>query len=179
MNNFVICGTSGAGKSFLEEYLERHKGCVPLPKYFDREIRPGERQDKNFSVSRDAWMDMKDEFFFTLSYDHHNYGWKQSDLQEGTISTLAITLESLSRFLKENTGFIPILLWIESNNLELLRTRMEKRGETKEKIEQRLRLAKVEIGKGDVYKKIVEESHGWVVDVKNDSTIFEELLPRM
>jgi guanylate kinase len=179
MKNLVVCGTSGAGKTFLEEYLESHMKCVPLPKYFDREIRPGERKDKNIPLSRYTWMNMKDEFFFTLTYDHHNYGWKRSDLQKGKVSTLAITLESLDRFLNENAGFIPLLLWVESSNLDLLRTRMERRGETKEKILQRLTLAETEIRDGEKYKQLVKMHYGLVVIVKDDLTIFEELIPNI
>lgn len=178
MSNLVICGTSGAGKTFLEEYLENHMECMPLPKYFDREIRPRERKDKNISVSRDTWMDMRDEFFFTLAYDHHNYGWKKSDLQTGKVSTLAITLESLGRFMEQNSDFIPILLWVGHDNLELIHTRMEKRGETKEKIAERLELARDEIARGDEYKKIVKDNMGWLVNVKSDLSVFEEVIPR-
>lgn len=179
MKNLVICGTSGVGKTFLEEYLESQNLSYQLPKYFDRNNRPGERKDKNVSMSQERWMSTKKEFFFTLSYNNNNYGWKRADFKKNKVATLAITLESLSSFIKVNKDFMPILLWVELDNLELLRRRMKNRGEKKEKIEQRLKLAKIEIKKGNVYKKIIRENKGLIITIKDDKTIFKELIPRI
>ena len=179
MRNFVICGTSGVGKTFLEEYLEKQNISWQLPKYFDRENRPGERKDKNISISPLDWENSKSEFFFVLRYNGYNYGWKRKDFPKDKRVTLAITLNSLETFMKLHKDFMPILLWVEENNLELLKKRMEERGEKKDKIEERMTLARAEIKQGDEYKKIVMENQGWVVLIKDDKSIFEEVLPRI
>lgn len=177
--NLVIGGTSGVGKTFLEESLEKQSISWQLPKYFDRENRPGERKDKNIFLSPSEWIGQKDEFFFTLNYAGYNYGWKRSDFPKDKPVSLAITLDSLKRFVIDNHDFIPILLWVNKNNLDLLKNRMKARGDTDEKIKQRLILANKEIDKEDYYKKIVEENSGIVVVINNDRTVFDELIPKI
>ena len=179
VRNLVICGTSGVGKTYLEEALEKKGISWQLPKYFDRENRPGERKDKNISLSPLEWQRQKDKFFFTLGYSGFNYGWKRSDFPKDKRVSLAITLDSLKRFVIDNHGFIPILLWVNKENLVLLKKKMKARGDTDEKIEQRLILANKEIDKEDYYRKVVTENGGIVVLIKNDRTIFDELIPEI
>jgi guanylate kinase len=40
MKNIVIVGTSGVGKTFLEQELETQKISYQIPKYTNRESRP-------------------------------------------------------------------------------------------------------------------------------------------
>lgn len=179
MKHLVIAGTSGVGKTYLEEYLESQKLTWQLPKYFDRPNRPDERRDKNISLNKTEWMSARQEFFFTLHYSGYHYGWKRSDMKNGKISTLAITLESLEEFLRTNTNFIPLLLWIDWEHLALLEQRMKIRGDTDETIKKRLILAKEEIKAYSTYKDVTEKFKGLVIYIKDNTTIYKELIPQI
>lgn len=145
MKNFVIAGTSGVGKTYLEEYLDEHNICFQLPKYFDRPARKCESKTKNISLNKNKWHAIKNEFFFTLTYNTFHYGWKTKDLKKHTSNTLAITLDSLKEFLNKNNTFIPILLWIDTKNLHIIEKRMKARKDNKDIINKRLSLASSEI----------------------------------
>lgn len=178
MRNIVISGSSGLGKTFLEEELEKRNISTGLPKYFDRENRAGERKDKNISMSLNEWKSMEKEFFYTLEYNGHNYGWKESDKKEGRV-TLAITLKDLSGFMKKNRDFLPVVLWIKEENIGLLEKRMRKRGESEEKIKERMGLAKKELREMEKYLKVVKKFDGLIFEIKDDQTIFEEIIPKI
>lgn len=179
MKNIVIAGSSGLGKTFLEEELEKKNISFQLPKYFDRENRPGERKDKNISVDKNEWKETEKEFFFKLEYNGGNYGWKKRDIRKNKPVSLAITLKDLKPFLKENKNFVPILLWMSKENFYILEKRMIKRGENQEKIRERLKLASEELIKMEEYKKLVKIYGGKVFEIKNDKTIFEEVIPEI
>jgi len=179
MKNLVICGTSGVGKTFLEEELEKRKISFQLPKYFDRDNRPGERKNKNISLSKGEFLKIRNEFFFTLEYNGCNYGWKRKDKKKDRPVSLAITLKDLESFLKENKDFRPVLLWVDKGDLEIIKERMKKRGDPKEKIEQRMSLAREELKNREEYGRIVKENKGEIFKIKNDKTIFDEVIPRI
>jgi len=176
MRNIVITGTSGVGKSFLEEELEKRGMSFQLPKYTDRERRPGENPQKLISLTKEEFKKNRRNFFFTLEYGGFNYGWKRKDLKKEPVS-LAITQDSLEDFMKKNSNFLPIWLKIEENNLKLLKKRMEKRGDNKEKIEQRLKMSREEIKRNNKYEAIIKKYQGIIFEIKNDKTIFEEVIP--
>lgn len=178
MRNIVIVGSSGLGKTFLEEELEKRGVSFQLPKYFDREAREGERKDKNISLSREEWKRKEGEFFFKLAYNGYNYGWREADKREGGVS-IAITLKDLEAFLEENGDFVPVLLWMREENFGVLEDRMRKRGEGEEKITQRIRLAKEEFKEMEKYFKQVKNKAGMIFEIKDDKTIFEEVIPKI
>ena len=178
MKNLVITGTSGVGKTFLEEELEKRKLSFQLPKYTDRKARPGENSSKLICLSSHEFQENRVNFFFTLKYGDFNYGWKRKDLKNGVI-TLAITQDSLEGFMKKNPDFWPVLLEVEEKNFEMLVKRMERRGESLEKINKRLEMAKIEFKNRESYRNIVKKYQGLVFDIKDDKTIFEEVIPEL
>lgn len=178
MRNIVITGTSGVGKSFLEEEMERQGLSFQIPKYTDRERRPGENPQKLISLSREEFDKNRDSFFFTLEYGGFNYGWSKKDLEKAPL-TLAITQESLEEFMQKNQNFLPIWLTVDKNNLGILEKRMKNRGDSEEKIKQRLEMTRQEIIDKKKYEKIIEKYQGMIFEIKNNSTIFEEVVPEL
>lgn len=178
MKNLVIAGTSGVGKSFLADELEKRKIYFQIPKYTDREVRSGDNPLKLKCLELDEFERNRINFFFTLNYNGFNYGWKKEDL-ENKLVVMDMTLESLENFLKINSNFLPILLEVKENNLEMLRQRMIKRGESEEKIIKRLELSKEELKNMEKYRKITKKYQGLIFEIKNDQTIFEEVIPKL
>jgi len=179
--HLVITGTSGVGKTFLEEKLEETGFFSPLPKVVDRPRRPGEDSQKVIALSTEEFLKKKSggEFFFTLDYVGHHYGWFKSDLRGKTHKTLAITLEALKPFLEQNSDFLPILLVVTPENFGLLEKRMHGRGETKEKIDQRLKLAQREYEKMVKYQHTVKENNGLIFQIVNDASISDYIIPQI
>lgn len=178
MKKIVIAGTSGVGKSFLEEELQKRGLSFQIPKYTDRELRPGENPEKLIALSATEFEKQKNDFFFTLKYGGFNYGWHKKDLAKAPIS-LAITQESLEEFLQKNPEFLPILLVVTAENFEMLKSRMRARGDSEAKIAQRLELAAEENKNQEKYEKIVKKYQGLVFEIKDDSTIFEAVIPEL
>lgn len=194
MKNIVIIGTSGVGKTFLEQELESLKISYQLPKYTNRAPRPGEDSIKTVCISSDEFesLSTNNDFFFTLDYGGFKYGWKRNDLllYENIPVTMAITLESFEGFLSKNPNFLPILLTVDNSDLSLIENRLYSReninllpenklSEVKLKISQRLSLAREELKQIENYKKMVILNDGLVFFIKNDQTIFDEVIPNI
>jgi guanylate kinase len=188
----VITGTSGVGKTFLESLLQEDYGFIQIPKYTNRPKRPGEIAGKGiFFVDKDELEKHKDDYFFSLNYTGFTYSWKKSDLEKNINNniTIAITLEALPGLLEKNIGFIPIILYIDQNNIELLEERIKiqldyfnlNKSEQKEAdiiISKRLELAKKESQNIDKYlNSITKENKGRAFKITDDLTIPNEVIP--
>jgi guanylate kinase len=193
MTDFIISGTSGAGKTYLEELLEREHGFYQLVKYMDRDPRPGELDNNKVSfTTKSQFVKMKenDEFIFTLEYVGNNYGWTKEDYDKHNEMnrTMGVTLESLKDFPRKIPNFIPVMLHIEPSNFALISDRIKSRELDKEmtdqqkeivqeKIDKRLKLAKEEYEKFDEYRTIVESNGGKIFSIESDETIHKEVIP--
>jgi guanylate kinase len=192
MLNFVITGTSGVGKTFLEEELEKTGRFFQLPKYTDRPLRPGEDPLKLVSLSSEDFYNLKETraFFFTLEYHGHCYGWKSSDLRINISNTLAVTLDSLKPFLSQNPNFIPVLLSVDGRHFSLLADRLKLRENysllsaqdqavADQKVQERLVLARRELQQIDQHISLAKLHRGLVFNIQNDQTIFSEVIPKI
>lgn len=181
--NLIITGTSGVGKSFLEEELQKTGKFYPLPKYTDRSLRPGEDPSKIISLTNLIFQKLtsQNKFFFTLSYSGHNYGWAKEDLNKfkNKFATLAVTLDSLFDFFKTDQSFLPILLDISIKDLSLLKKRLSLRGDNPDQIKARLSLARNEINNIQKYKTLVRKHHGLIFNITDNQTIFNEVIPKV
>lgn len=192
MKGFVITGTSGVGKTHLEIELAKLINFYQLPKYTNRPGRPGESSATVISMSAQEFkkIDRGKGFVFTLEYGGFDYGWKQSEASANSDKylTLGVTLESLKRIFEFLPKFKPILLTVDKKNIELIRKRMYKRedftklyGDDKEKLEQkiesRLNLALKELENIKEYEKIVLSHSGKVFLIKDNRTLYKEVIP--
>lgn len=186
----AISGTSGVGKTYLENILAEKYDFKQLPKTTDRKQRPHEKEGQGiFFKSRAEITEQIVKYFFTLEYAGHIYAWADSDLKDNKNCTVAITMESMKSLLDKGFGFIPILLYIDKNNLGFLEQRIKKqlnfqslhglaKIEAEAKITERLELAKNELLDINRYISIVENTeYGKAFQIQDDTTIFQEVLP--
>ena len=189
---FVITGTSGVGKTFLENVLQEKYGFIQIPKYTDRPKRPNEIEGKGiYFVDRNELQRPNHNYFFKLSYIGNIYGWKVEDLRNAKNKnlTIAITMESLQSLLTKDLEFIPILLYTKLDQMDQLTARIKKQldydnlsPENKLKadqtIQKRLALAETETKNIDKYIKIVQGAKGGkAFNIISDDTLFTEVIP--
>lgn len=183
MKNIVIVGTSGVGKTFLEQELESLGISFQLPKYTNRPQRSGENSNKTICISSSEFKNLflSQSFFFTLDYSGYQYGWKKSDLTlySHLPTTLAITLDSLEQFLSQNPNFLSVLLTVDSSDLSLLEKRLHSREKLKSEIDRRLNLTRQELIQISKYIKLVNKHRGLMFYIKNDRTVFDEVIPKI
>lgn len=195
MANFVITGTSGVGKTHLERELTINHDFYQLPKLTDRPARDEEKNTSSLiSLSRDQFTqyEIEDQFFFRLDYRDNRYGWRKSDLSANRDKniTLAITMESLPDFLLQNSSFIPVLLTVDPQNIDLISNRMlnrfdlttktlQQKMQINEDVEKRLQLAMQELSQIDKYIRIVEKYNGHTFIIKDDTTLYQVVIPKI
>jgi guanylate kinase len=193
MTDFIIAGTSGVGKTYLEEVLADKYDFYPLVKYMDREPRPGELDNPRVGfISTKEFLKLKDSggFAFTLEYSGNNYGWKKSDIQShfDQNKTIAITLDSLGDVFENLKGWIPVMLHIDKDSIDLIEERIKVRSdyknldkaqkeEVRKKIDKRVKMAKDELTKFGSYRDIIRKHNGKIFTIKDDKTLFDEVIP--
>jgi len=192
MINFIIAGTSGVGKTFLQTQLVQTGYFYSIPVYTNRSPRPNENHKKNVCIPTKKFNFLKNNnhFFYHLDYNHFHYGWKKSHLNKhpDKSTVFVTTLESLKFFLPANPNFIPILLKINQSNLDMIKNRMYQRQNyfslstnrkliINRQINQRLALAKQEIKKNNYYCHLVKQYHGLIFDIQDDKVIFKKVIP--
>ena len=177
IKNIVITGTSGLGKTYLEEQLEKLGLTYQLPKITNRPPRPNENSQKTICLPQDQFDQIKKDFFFSLSYNGFDYGWKFDGNSKPI--TLAITLDSLASFLQTNPNFLPILLTISPANFNLLEQRMLSRGDSPQKVSERLQLALTETKNIQKYLDIVNQHYGLIFEITSDNTIPQIIIPQI
>ncbi len=188
---FFITGTSGVGKTFLEECLAQKLSFFQLPKTTDRKRRYSEKDSQGikFKTTKEI-LDNIDRYFFRLEYLGQIYVWEKEDLQKHENCVMAVTLESMESLLKLNLGFIPILLYIDPNNLKLLEDRMKTRyryselkgqdlKDANKMLKDRMALAKIESLQIKKYIDIISKysTLGRAFEIKDDATLFDEVIP--
>lgn len=178
MKNLVIVGTSGVGKTFLEGELEKRKMYFRVPIYSDRNSRPGEDKKTIVCISREEFIKRKSGFIFFIGYAGFNYAWKESDLEK-KLAVIDIGFKDLERFLVKFPEYTPLMMDIGEDKLPFLRERMEKRGDSQENIEKRIKLTIMELRKIEEYRNVVKKYNGLIFQIKNDKTIFEEVIPAL
>jgi guanylate kinase len=149
---FVVAAPSGGGKtSLVKALLEREPGMRLSVSYTTRPPRPGERDGVDYHfVDEPTFMRLKDNGeFLEHAFVHGNWyatsaTWLRSEVQAGHDVLLEIDWQGA----RQVRHLIPgaVLIFILPPSVELLKERLEKRGQdTAEIIARRLENAKEEM----------------------------------
>lgn len=194
LQKFVIVGITGVGRTFLELELQNKHGFYAWPKYTDREqLRKEEERASNIvRVSKEQFQEMIPQFLYNMKYLNYNYGWRREDYanNQNKNITLAITLENLANFMVKVPGFMPIMLHVELSNFGLIESRVRNRDGydsmtpeqqklAYEKIQERLITARYDLEKFSFYQNIINKVGGKIFVIKDNNTIYEEVIPFM
>lgn len=171
----ILSGPSGIGKSYLEKYLCQNHNFQRILSTTTRSQREGEidGQDYNF-ITEFEYKEREKEGKFITSVFNLNawYGFEKSLVEQiqakGNIPTTVCIPQIIDQFVHHYPNTIAIYLLPESD--ELLEKRMRQRGDSPEKIAQRLKYAHEEIEeyrrKTQFYKKeltVTEHNFDYVV----------------
>ena len=160
----ILSGFSGEWKDTVKkELMNKMEDVITLPSYTSREPRDGEQEGVEYHfISKDEFKDRieKNEFY---EYDvhHENYYGTSRRLMNEKIESGKIIIkdievngtENLINILKNEIKLITIFLKVDEQEL---RSRLEKRGESKESIDLRLSRLEYEESKIGLYDYVIK-----------------------
>lgn len=134
----ILVGPSASGKTQIVLQLINKYNMQKLVTYTSREKRIGEVDGKDYHfISKDKFLEKIDNNFFIeyVNYNNNYYGTSRSDLDNCKVVILEPT--GLKHYLKEKTKEF-VVVFLETSK-EVLKKRMEMRGDKLSDIEKRLR----------------------------------------
>ena len=160
----ILSGVSGAGKDTVKkELMNKMEDVITLPSYTSREPRDGEQEGVEYHfISKDEFKDRIDKNeFYEYDVHHENYYGTSRRLMNEKIESGKIIIkdievngtENLINILKNEIKLITIFLKVDEQEL---RSRLEKRGESKESIDLRLSRLEYEESKIGLYDYVIK-----------------------
>ena len=139
----LILGASGSGKTTLGERLEKEFGVQKIVSHTTRRQRSGEVDGQSYHfVTKEGFAEI--DFIETTKYDGNFYGVSVNELktklQSGTEQYAILNMEGVLK-VKELFPDLVRIIYIDIN-YDVLKERMEKRGDNPILIEQRLKTVK-------------------------------------
>ncbi len=175
---FIIAAPSGAGKTTVtNEAIKRMANKIDISKvitYTTRSPRTGEinGKDYHFISLKDFENKLKNNFFLeTTKYSGEFYGSPASiinDLKLGKSFVIVTDLVGVKEYKKLLSN--AILIWITIPSLDILKERLIKRGDDKDKIEKRIELA---------IKEFKEAEKPRLFDYKIINNIFDQTVAEL
>ena len=160
----ILSGVSGAGKDTVKkELMNKMEDVITLPSYTSREPRDGEQEGVEYHfISKDEFKDrIENNEFYEYDIHHENYYGTSRKLMNEKIESGKIIIkdievngtENLINILKDEIKLITIFLKVDEQEL---RSRLEKRGESKESIDLRLSRLEYEESKIGLYDYVIK-----------------------
>ena len=160
----ILSGVSGAGKDTVKkELMNKMEDVITLPSYTSREPRDGEQEGVEYHfISKDEFKDrIENNEFYEYDIHHENYYGTSRKLMNEKIESGKIIIkdievngtENLINILKNEIKLITIFLKVDEQEL---RSRLEKRGESKESIDLRLSRLEYEESKIGLYDYVIK-----------------------
>lgn len=160
----ILSGVSGAGKDTVKkELMNKMEDVITLPSYTSREPRDGEQEGVEYHfISKDEFKDrIENNEFYEYDVHHENYYGTSRKLMNEKIESGKIIIkdievngtENLINILKNEIKLITIFLKVDEQEL---RSRLEKRGESKESIDLRLSRLEYEESKIGLYDYVIK-----------------------
>ena len=180
MKPLLIVGPSGVGKSYLLNLLVEQGNFKTVLSTMTRAPRFGEKHmvDNEYVSHVEYEKIVKSgDFFMNNEFFGEKYGSRRSFVDEikkaGKIPTMIILSQLVPQFIQEYSDSIAIFL--APKDLELLRLRMQKRGDSSESIEKRLKSAQEEIAAYEKFKHLFK----YKFEIEKDEDVYgilEEIL---
>ena len=149
MSIIVLSGFSGAGKTTVaNRLLDLSDNYVFSVSATTREKREGELEGRDYyfvSEGEFSRAEKKGEFLETTTYNGNRYGTPISEFNKSADSDLILILDCSGALKAKDLFPSAILIFIAAPSFHSLELRMKERGDSKEKIEERLALVNEEL----------------------------------
>ncbi len=175
---FTIVGPSGVGKSFLMERLQQQypESFVVAKLLTTRPPRPGETAlDRQF-VSEEKYLAMRanEEFIWSDSFYDNHYGYTHEAVRPNDKHILINALPPMTALFSAFPDVVIIGLTIAPENCELIKQRLETRGDPSSAIRKRLATLREDIKIMRDNRAFIER-HGKLFEI-SDNTSLETVL---
>jgi len=179
---FVIAGPSAVGKTYLaEQCLKLYPALFSqVSLYTTRQPRSGEAFVDRIFVDEAAFLAKKraGDFFIAERFHDNWYGWESSALKPTAKHLIVNVWPSLLPTFQSMSGFEAIGLSISPDYFGLLEDRMKRRGDSSQKIAERLELIKKDLRDLDQQRELVDK-FGKMFEIDGDENIPREVIPWM
>lgn len=159
---FVITGPSGVGKgTLISGLLESVEGLEISVSASTREPREGEQDGREYHFLDEAEFARKveeDQFLEHASYSGNEYGTLRSEVESRLSTGVSVVLEIELQGARQVRETMPeaIQIFIAPPDPDDLRRRLEGRGtDTEEAIEERLRVAEIELAAQGEFPNVI------------------------
>lgn len=137
----VITGASGSGKTTVSNYLRDNYGVLRVITHTTRTPRQGERNNIDYYFETPASF-AKNHYIESVDYAGHQYGSSREALQRAWRKRRVVSLVLDTKGAEAYVKVMPkqlIVLYVAITNPAILKARLQKRGDTPQAIEQRLK----------------------------------------
>ncbi|WP_125767267.1 guanylate kinase [Lapidilactobacillus wuchangensis] len=136
----IITGASGSGKTTVSNYLHDNYGVLRVITHTTRLPRQGEQDKIDYYFETTASF-AKNHYIESVDYAGHQYGSSREALQRAWRKRRVVSLVLDTKGAEAYVKVMPkqlIVLYVAITNPEILKSRLQKRGDTPQAIEQRL-----------------------------------------
>ena len=136
----IIAGPSGAGKTTLTNYLQEKFNIPRVITHTTRPIRIGEKADEAYYFETNESF-QKLHFFEKVKYDKYQYGSSHEALEKAwaknNLVSLIVETEGAQSYINALHSQV-YFIYLTVSNLEILKNRLLKRGDSKKEVEVRM-----------------------------------------
>ncbi|MCL0311988.1 AAA family ATPase [Apilactobacillus sp. TMW 2.2459] len=136
----VVTGAAGSGKTTVRNYLAKHFNMTKVITHTTREPRYNERDGVDYYFESDSTFANK-HYLESVEYSGAKYGSSYEGLQlawdKSAEAVIVLDTKGAITY-KRKLGKQAIIIFLQVNNVEMLKHRMVKRGDSMRKIIQRI-----------------------------------------
>ncbi|MFA6065082.1 MAG: hypothetical protein WCW44_04000 [archaeon] len=173
----AITGTSGIGKGFLKDNLKERLGLTDPPWYTTRKKRKGETRPDRVFVNEPQFQKLIENgslIFAQNLYGGDKYALHKSAFEKGGVIT-EIHIDVVDKFRKLFPN--AILIGLTTNNIDFLKYRLKKRGDSQKEAAKRLAAAEKELAKTRRLHKVFNINYA--VGFDNEKRIVQDIAKRI
>lgn len=180
MKLLIVAGPSAVGKTYLADLLisKYPSKFASVKLHTTRKPRPNENALDRIFISETDFLAKKGQGEFLIAEKFHDnwYGFEKSSLVPGRKHLVVNAWPALLPRFSHISGVQFVGFNISFNNLGLLRKRMAQRGDTPDKIKERVSIIKKDVADLTSQSNLISKN-GKLFIIENNETIEKDVLP--
>jgi guanylate kinase len=176
----VVSGPSGIGKTYLAvQLVAKYPSLIDQVKLFTtRSSRPNEHVADRIFITEEEFCakQLRGDFFIAEKFHGNWYGYAKKSLEPRYKHIIVNTWPALLPQFEGLPDICLIGLTTNKAGIDLLRQRMLERGDSADKVNERLKLVGKDISDLAAHEKTVKK-YGEVFTVTDDQSIYQSVIP--